>query len=521
MSEPLTTRRPDVMGRRAVRGSEARARPCTILVAGVVPSVDRLQELAQIERVRLRGVVSLAERAGADVVVIGATAPPSLALEVIGELKRHPRTAPIPAIHLVAAGAACGACGAEICLPGDAAAATLLGVARMLLRVRSAEAARAPADAAPDRDGLVAAASTAERLIALGRLAGGVVHDFNNLLLVMVGHVELARRLIGEGHPAAARLATVLHAVERAAALNRQLLAFGRPALSPEPLTDLDAVTTQLAPMLRRLLGEYVRLELRAGSARGLVQADATQVEQLLLNLVLNARDAMPGGGRLSVETQDVQIVGGSEPPVPPGRYVVLSVSDEGVGIDPAAREHLFEPFFTTKPVGDGAGLGLATVRRVAQQAGGHVSVDSEPGLGTTFRVYLPRAGERREAAPLRSAAPAPTGCETVLVADGSEPARAVTRELLEGLGYAVLTASCAEEALRLARELRDPIDVVLADAAMPGLRGGRLAEQLAAARPRTRVLLMSPDGAGGVAKPFSREGLARAVRDALDVRRG
>ena len=505
MRPSLTTRRPEPAGRRAVAVQDARERSHTLLIAGVVHSVDRLHELAQIERARLRGVVSHAARGTIDVIVIGAASPAAVALEVIGELKRHPRAASVPVLHLVPDGAACGACGAEVCLPANSSAATVLGVTRLLLRARRSETVDASAD----------------RLLSLGRLAGSVVHDFNNLLLVIAGHVELARRLMGDGHPAAVRLFTVMHAVERASALNRQLLSFGRASQEPAVLADLDALVLQLEPTLRRLLGAYVQLEVRTGGGRGLVNADPTQLEQLLLNLVLNARDAMPGGGRLTVETQEAVVTAEPAQQVPPGRYVVLAVSDEGMGIDADARAHIFEPFFTTKAPGAGSGLGLASVHRIAQQAGGHVALDSEPGLGTTFRVYLPWAGARPVAMTSGPAAPAPSGLETVLVAEGSEPVREVTRELLEGLGYTVLAAANAEEALRLARERQEPIDVVLADAAMPGLRGGRLDEQLVAARPRTRVLLMAADAESGVAKPFTEDRLARAVRDALDAGRG
>ena len=489
----------------AVHDASERAR--TILVAGVVHSIDRLQELAQIERARLRGVVSHAARGTVDAIVMGAATPASVALEVIGELKRHSRAASVPVLHLVPDGAACGACGAEVCLPAGSSVATLQGVTRTLLRARRAESVDESAD----------------RLLALGRLAGGIVHDFNNLLLVIAGHVELARRLMGDGHPAAVRLFTVMHAVERASALNRQLLSFGRSSKEPDVLADLDALVLQLEPTLRRLLGDYVRLEVRTGGGRGLVNTDPTQLEQLLLNLVLNARDAMPGGGRLTIETQEAVVTAqGAEPTqVPAGRYVVLAVSDEGIGIEADARRHIFEPFYTTKAKGKGSGLGLASVHRIARQAGGHVTLDSEPGLGTTFRVYLPWAGARPAVVASGAEAPAPSGRETVLVAEGCEPVREVTRELLEGLGYTVLVASNADEALRLARERREPIDVVLADAAMPGLRGGRLDQQLVAARPRTRVLLMAADAASGVAKPFTQDRLARAVRDALDAGRG
>ena len=225
----------------------------------------------------------------------------------------------------------------------------------------------------------------------------------------------------------------------------------------------------------------------------------------------------MPKGGRLTIETQDVEVAGGTKPIAPPGRHVLIAVSDEGVGMDAATRARIFEPFFTTKPAGEGSGLGLATVQQVVERAGGTVVVDSEPGLGTTFRVYLPCTAERPERVALAHDGPVPGGCETVLVAEGSEPAREITRELLEDLGYRVLTASCAEETLRLAREWAAPIDVVLADAAMPGGRGADLGELLLALRPRTRVLQVSDSEAGALPKPFSRGQLARAIRAALD----
>jgi CheY-like chemotaxis protein len=277
------------------------------------------------------------------------------------------------------------------------------------------------------------------------------------------------------------------------------------------------AAIAELEPLLRRLLGPYLRVELRQGRGLGLVRAEPAQLQQLLLNLALNARDAMPGGGRLLIEAQDVEIAGGSAPPAPPGRYVMLVVSDDGVGMDATTRERAFEPFFTTKPVGAGSGLGLVTVERVATQAGGTIRVDSQPGRGTTVRVYLPWAAEPGEQPPLDAASPAPPGRETVLVADGSPEAREVTCQLLAALGYTVLQASSAEEALRLARERREALDLVLADAAMPGVGGGHLGEQLAGARPRARLLLMSGAAGADLAKPFSQEQLARAVREALD----
>jgi two-component system, cell cycle sensor histidine kinase and response regulator CckA len=502
-------RRPGPPGLRAAHPDAPEARTPTILIAGVVHFVDQLQHVAEIERARLRGVLLSAVRDAPDAIVVGTVSPASVAPEVIGELKRHERAGPIPVLHIVQQGTSCGACGAELCLASGDEASTLVSAVRLLLRLRRAERER-------ERE----VPATDERLLALGRLAGGIVHDFNNLLLVMTGHVELVRRLLGEGHPAAVRLAPVLHAAERAAALTRQLLALGRASPADAPSADVGAVLAQLEPMLRRLLGAYLRLEVRAGRGLAPVRADPSQVEQLLLNLVLNARDAMPGGGRLTVETQDVEVAGGTAPQAPPGRYVMIAVSDEGIGMDPATRARVFEPFFTTKPAGEGSGLGLASVHHVVEQAGGTVVVDSQPGVGSTFRVYLPCAAERSERVALAQDGPVPRGRETVLVAEGSEPVREISRELLEELGYRVLTASCADEALRLAREWAAPIDVVVADAAMPGESGGALRDQLLALRPRTRVLLASGSGEGALPKPFSRGRLARAIREALDTSR-
>jgi len=506
MTERLdrVARRLQPEGRRAARPQASGTRAPTILIAGVVHFVDRLHGVAGIERARLRSVLSHAVRDAPDAIVVGTASPASGALEVIDELKRHERTGCIPVLHLVPPDTACGACGAELCLASGVAASTLVSAVRLLLRLRRAERGRD----APEAE---------QRLLALGRLAGGVIHDFNNLLLVMTGHVELARRLLGEGHPGAERLVPVLHAAERAAACTRQLLAFGRATPAKAPFADLGAVLAELEPMLRRLLGAYVRLDVRAGRGLGTVRADPSQLEQLLLNLILNARDAMPSGGRLTIETQDVEIAGETAPQAPPGRYVMLAVSDEGVGMDAPTRERMFEPFFTTKSPGAGSGLGLATVHQVVERAGGTLVVDSEPGLGTTFRVYLPCAAEPAERVPLAHDGPVPQGRETVLVAEGCEPVREITRELLEELGYRVLTASCAEEALRLARDWAAPIDVVLADAAMPGEPGSGLAEQLAALLPRTRVLLVSDTGEADLPKPFSRGRLARVIREALD----
>jgi signal transduction histidine kinase/ActR/RegA family two-component response regulator len=497
----------------------------TILVAGVVRDLAGLRDAGRLARARWRSLEASASRRGADLVVVGGSSRGVDAVGAIARLKEGPGTEAIPVLHAAAPDASCPGCRADVCLPAGARAGQMARVAGVLLDLHHTRS----------RERVVRAGSgvvtTSERLESLGRLTGGIVHDFNNLLFVITGQIDLARRALGPDHPAGARLGPALQAVERAAALTRQLLAFSRGS-SPEPrLLDLNTVVAQLDRMLRRVIGSGVEIEVRAGRGLGPVRADRTQMEQLVLNLALNARDAMPGGGRLTIETRDVVVDGGDAfAPAAPGRHVLLAVSDEGVGIDAETRRHIFEPFFTTKPEGAGSGIGLATVHGIVEQAGGSIRVDSEPGEGTTFRVYLPCAEE-----PLAEATPAPDpagvrgGRETVLVAEDSEAAREVTREMLAAVGYTVLAASRGEEALAIARSHRGPIDLLLADVAMPGLHGRSLAEQVRLARPGTRVLFMSGGGEQPspadepglpgplLPKPFGQDRLARAVREALD----
>jgi signal transduction histidine kinase/ActR/RegA family two-component response regulator len=493
----------------------------TILVVGIVESLEGLRDVGHLDRARWSGLGTSAARCEADLVIVGRSSTGADPVSAIARLKERPATGAIPVLH-ASPEAGCPGCQAEVCLPAGARPGQLARVARVLLDLRHvmARVPRTPA----------ASPSTSERLESLGRLTGGIVHDFNNLLFVITGQVELARRALGPGHPAGARLVPALQAAERAAALTRQLLAFSRGS-TPEPrLLDLNAVVAQLDRMLQRVIGEDVQIEIRAGRGLGRVWADRTQMEQLLLNLALNARDAMPEGGRLTIETRDVAVDAGDPFTAPtPGRYVLLTVSDEGVGIDAETRKHIFEPFFTTKPEGAGSGIGLATVHGIVEQAGGSIRVDSEPGVGTTFRVHLPCADDPVDAP---ESAPDPAGplggSETVLVAEDSEAVREVTGELLTALGYTVLLASRGEEALGIARIHPGPIHLLLTDVVMPGLRGGNLAEQLTSTRPGTRVLFMSgygeaagTDGARPAAtvllKPFDQHRLARAVRESLD----
>ncbi|HXO15350.1 MAG TPA: ATP-binding protein, partial [Steroidobacteraceae bacterium] len=388
-----------------------------------------------------------------------------------------------------------------------------------------------------------------ERMEAMGRLAGAVAHDFNNLLTVILGYGNLLAKQLAAQPGLLGHVEQLQKAGERGAALTRQLLAFSRQqALQPSAL-DLNAVVADFEAMLRRVIGEDVELATLLRSRGSLVLADRGQVEQVILNLALNARDAMPGGGRLVVETADVELDATyveSRPAVRPGPHVLLAVSDTGKGIDAATRARIFEPFFTTKPPGKGTGLGLATVHGIVHQSGGHVDVYSEPGRGTTFKIYLPCIATPAEAAPPgRPAPPSPPagiapgtgappeaaargGAETVLVLEDQEQVRTLVEITLRGAGYAVLTANTAADALALAARHAGPIHLVLSDVVMPEMSCPELAARIAALRPLARILFTSgysgklldgkvlPPGADFIPKPFRPQELLRRVRDVL-----
>jgi len=373
-----------------------------------------------------------------------------------------------------------------------------------------------------------------QKLEAIGSLAGGVAHDFNNILGVIMGYGELAQRQLGPGHPVRTRVDQMVKAAERAAGLTRQLLAFSRKQVMQPKLLDLDSIVANTQKMLGRLIGEDLELVIHATAGLGTVNADPGQIEQIILNLAVNARDAMPKGGRLTLETANVDLdedYAAAHPPVQPGRYVLLAVSDTGIGMDEETQQRIFEPFFTTKPEGEGTGLGLATVYGIVKQSGGHIWVYSEPGRGTRFKVYLPRVDELAEAAPAGAApAEAPRGHETILLVEDTATLQEVIRETLEERGYTVLLASNGEEALALARKREGPIDLLLTDVVMPKLGGGDLARLLMALRPGLHVLYMSGYTNGAISqhgvlaegvmlleKPFTGDKLARAVREALD----
>ena len=374
----------------------------------------------------------------------------------------------------------------------------------------------------------------AQKMEAVGQLAGGVAHDFNNLLTVINVHAELALESVQGNECLKTDLSEIARAAGRAAALTRQLLAFSRKQVLQPQLLDLHDVFASVGPMLSRLIGEDIEVITRVASDVGYVRADPGQLEQVLVNLAVNARDAMPGGGTLVLEASNIELGSGqarSHAGVPAGRYVRLEVRDTGCGMTPADRERIFEPFFTTKPVGQGTGLGLPTVYGIVRQSGGHIWVESEVGRGSTFTICLPRIAEAGDPASVAAPViPGPRGAETVLVAEDEVAVRRLTKRILERQGYQVLEARDGRHAIELATRHAGPIDLLLTDMVMPEMNGRALAEQLCRLRPSLRVLYMSGytdddivrrgmlgPGTGFLEKPFTPDMLARAIRVALD----
>jgi PAS domain S-box-containing protein len=373
----------------------------------------------------------------------------------------------------------------------------------------------------------------AQKMEAVGRLAGGVAHDFNNLLGVIVGYTELLRRQVPDADAVRGRIDKILDAAEQATTLTRQLLAFSRRQILQPRVLDLNELVAGMHDMLRRLIGEDVDLVTRPAASLGRVRADRGQIEQVIMNLAVNARDAMPQGGRLTIETAEVTLgaeYADAHVAVTPGPHVLLAVSDTGSGMDAETRARIFEPFFTTKPEGKGTGLGLATVYGIVKQSGGNIWVYSEPGRGTTFKVYLPEVREAvdRDVAPA-GAADLPRGHETVLVVEDQEMLREMISEALRAQGYEVLPARDAVEAQHVAARHTRAIHLLLTDLVMPGMGGRELARRLLASRQTTRVLYMSgytgeavarhgiEEGLPFLEKPFTTVALARRIRKVLD----
>lgn len=373
-----------------------------------------------------------------------------------------------------------------------------------------------------------------QKMEAIGQLAGGVAHDFNNLLTAINGYSSLALQRLEDSHPVKPYLEEVKKAGDRAANLTRQLLAFGRKQILQPLALNLNGVVSDMSKLLRRLIGEDIELTAKLDADVGRVMADPGQIEQVLVNLIVNARDAMPRGGNLTIETKNAELdkeYGSKHVGVAPGSYVMLAVSDTGIGMSEETRKRIFEPFFTTKEKGKGTGLGLSTVYGIVKQSGGNIWVYSEPGKGTTFKVYLPRAESKARESKEKIAEAAPHGgSETVLLVEDEEVVRGLARRILEQAGYTVVEASKSAEALRFCEEHAEEVDLLLTDVVMPEMSGKELADRLKSQRPDLKMLFMSgytdeaivhhgvlDSSVEFIQKPFTPAGLVKKVRDVLD----
>jgi len=386
-----------------------------------------------------------------------------------------------------------------------------------------------------ERQRLEAQLLQSQKMESVGRLAGGVAHDFNNLLGVITGYGDLLLHEIGPGHPSHRRVVEIRKAADRAASLTRQLLAFSRKQVLQLRVLDLNAVVAGIEPMLRRLIGEHIELITALDNGVGRVKADLGQMEQVIANLAVNARDAMPRGGKLLIETGNVEldaVYAATRADARPGPHVMLAVSDTGHGMDAEVLGHMFEPFYTTKAPGLGTGLGLATVYGIVRQLGGQVMVYSEVDRGTSFKIYLPRLEAAADQLQVAAAAgPPPGGTETVLLVEDEPALRVLVEEILTKGGYHVLQNEKPEAALALAASHGGAIDLVLTDVIMPNMSGRQMADALRLGRPGIRVLFMSgytddaishhgilEPGTHFLEKPFTADGLLRKIREVLEA---
>jgi CheY-like chemotaxis protein/nitrogen-specific signal transduction histidine kinase len=383
-----------------------------------------------------------------------------------------------------------------------------------------------------ERDRLRAQFLQAQKMESIGRLASGVAHDFNNLLTVINGYSQMLLSKLSAGDPFQSNLLHIRKAGERAAGLTRQLLAYSRKQVLQPCRLDVNRVILEMQPMLERLVGEDVKMRVALGAASAAVHADPHQLEQVIMNLAVNARDAMPDGGRLRIETADIELDESyvrSHPEARVGRYVMLAVGDSGIGMDDATRQRIFEPFFTTKESGTGTGLGLSMVQGIVAQSEGWINVSSEPGEGATFKIYLPALSERAHAAGTPASVPAMGGRETVLVVEDQVEVREYAVKVLEEYGYRVIAAESGEQALLLWKQDHDRIHLILTDVVMPNMSGRELADRVQQIRPGIKVLFMSgytddvilrhgisEEAAQFIGKPFSPEELARRIRSVL-----
>ena len=374
----------------------------------------------------------------------------------------------------------------------------------------------------------------AQKMEAIGRLAGGVAHDFNNLLTVILGYNEMLRDQVTQDPEALDYASEVLHAAQRASALTNQLLAFSRRQVAVLRVLDLNEVVQHIEKMLRRIIGEDIELEIRLAPGLRPVKADPAHLDQVIMNLAVNSRDAMPGGGKLTIETANVELsedYAGRHLDVQPGSYVLLAVTDTGSGMDEVTKSRLFEPFFTTKEKGKGTGLGLSIVYGIVKQNGGEILVYSELGRGTVFKIYLPVAQAPIEGLPAEVAEVEwKNATETILVVEDEDQVRSLTQTILSRRGYRILEAASGKEALRILREHKEPIHLLLTDIVMPEMSGVELAREVERTRPGMRVLYMSGYTDTGAAnqglltsdmwfieKPFTSAALHKKVREALN----
>ena len=374
-----------------------------------------------------------------------------------------------------------------------------------------------------------------QKMEAVGRLSGGIAHDFNNLLSVIIGYSESLEQRLAPKDPLRKSAEEIRKAGERAASLTHQLLAFSRQQVLQPQILDLNALVSDMGTMLRRLIGMHIELTTKLATELGVVKAEQSQIEQVIVNLVVNARDAMPEGGKLLIETSNLDVnenLARSFSFLQPGPYVLLTVRDTGVGMDADTRRHIFEPFFTTKGPGKGTGLGLATVYGVVKQSGGGVIVDSKPGKGSTFKIFLPQTRESAVVpAPDETATKGSMETGTILLVEDEEALLNLTAERLRECGYTVLPARDGVHALELERSFNGPIHLLLTDVMMPRMGGLELARSMSKLRPGICILFMTAhaereasfrealrSGAESIQKPFSHEGLIRLVRRALDA---